>query len=343
MDNNEAGHDNDVGGDGLHRPARSRGRAWCFTWNQSPEDFQGIPCLRDFGESATYLCFGEELAPTTGQYHLQGYVHFNNPIAFSTVAAVLPGAHIERAKGSALANRVYCQKDGNFHEEGDLPRAGARTDLHAVAQEVKRGSSLKRIAADFPVEYVKHSSGILRLKFALAPKRNWPMQLLLFIGPTGTGKTRAAAEWCEEQGMTPYWKDGTKWWDRYEGEEVVIWDEFYGHCYKFSDLLRLTDRYPFQVETKGGYVEFTSKIIIFTSNQDPSDWYDPEKIHHPNWSENPLNRRIQEFGVIRYFSDSPAHQPQFFGANNNNQVVGGDEDLMARAMEMAGENLEGEN
>ena len=193
------------------------------------------------------------------------------------------------------------------------------------------------------MEWIRYSSGIRKLKFDLAPRRNWPMQLILLIGPTGVGKSRAAAEWCEEQGKIAYWKDGTKWWDRYEGEEVVIWDEFYGHCCKFTDLLRITDRYPFQVETKGGYVEFTSKIIIFTSNQEPSDWYDGEKTHQPDWERNPLNRRIQEFGVTRYFTDSPVREPHPLYQDSDQLVVGGDEDLMARAMEVEREVREGEN
>jgi len=307
MDEADVGHDNDVGGGGAPRRTQNRGRAWCFTWNQDPENFQGVPCLNDFGEHATYLCFGEELAPTTGQYHLQGYIHFSRQVAFSTVTSVLPDAHFERAKGSAIANRVYCQKDGRFSEEGVLPRAGARTDLAAVGLEVKQGATMKRIAEEFPVEFIKHASGIQKLKFTLAPKRDWAMTLIFIIGPTGSGKTYRASQWCKDNGYTPYWKDGTKWWDRYEGEEVVIWDEFYGHCCKFSDLLRLTDRYPFQVETKGGYVEFNSKVIIFTSNQEPEEWYNKEKTHQMDWSQNPLNRRIEEFGmVIRTGDQSPA-------------------------------------
>lgn len=329
MNDNEVGHDDDVG-DGRRRQ-RNRGRAWCFTWNQDAEDFQGVPSLIDFGEHATYLCYGEELAPTTGQFHIQGYVHFSQQVAFSTVASVLPDAHFERAKGSAIANRVYCSKDGRFSEEGVLPRAGARTDLAAVAQEVKQGASMKRIAEEFPVEFMKHASGIQKLKFTLAPRRNWAMQLFFIIGPTGSGKTWRARQWCIDNGFEPYWKDSTKWWDRYEGEEVVIWDEFYGHCCKFTDLLRLTDRYPFQVETKGGYVEFCSKIIIFTTNQEPSDWYDGVKTHQMDWSQNPLNRRIQEFGtIIRTGNQSPvpmAEVPQVV-----HPVIGDAADMMERML-----------
>jgi len=62
------------------------------------------------------------------------------------------------------------------------------------------------------------------------------------------------------------------WWDGYSGQPVVVIDEFYGWL-GYDFLLRLLDRYSFAVETKGGSVSFTSKLVIFTSNKPPSEWY----------------------------------------------------------------------
>lgn len=62
------------------------------------------------------------------------------------------------------------------------------------------------------------------------------------------------------------------WWDGYSGQTVVVIDEFYGWL-GYDFLLRLLDRYSFAVETKGGSVSFTSKLVIFTSNKPPSEWY----------------------------------------------------------------------
>ena len=54
----------------------------------------------------------------------------------------------------------------------------------------------------------------------------------------------------------------SKWWDNYAQEDVVIIDESYGWL-PYCEMLRLLDRYPCQVETKGGSVNFapTEKII----------------------------------------------------------------------------------
>ena len=79
-----------------------------------------------------------------------------------------------------------------------------------------------------------------------------------------------------------------KWWDGYEGQDVVVIDEFYG-WFEWDYLLRLTDRYPLILEGKaisGGF-QFTSKIIIFTSNKHWNNWY-------PNIQDrSPLERRFE--------------------------------------------------
>ena len=120
------------------------------------------------------------------------------------------------------------------------------------------------------------------------------MEIICYIGPSGTGKSRAAREAYPQA----YWGPKGKWWDGYCGQETVIVDEMYGHRFSFSELLQLLDRYPFQVETKGGVRQFTSRRIVFTSNQHPEDWYNAERTHQMRWAENPLYRRLREYGRI---------------------------------------------
>lgn len=81
------------------------------------------------------------------------------------------------------------------------------------------------------------------------------------------------------------------WWDGYEGQHTVVIDEFYGWI-KYDFFLRLTDRYPLQVETKGGVVQFVSRRIVFTSNAAPDTWY-------PGVQDRaPFERRIQHVFAI---------------------------------------------
>lgn len=67
-----------------------------------------------------------------------------------------------------------------------------------------------------------------------------------------------------------------KWWDGYDGQRVVVMDDFAGNI-PFKELLKLADYYPHRVEVKGGVRTFSSKIIVITSNTRPEEWYDNAK------------------------------------------------------------------
>ena len=92
------------------------------------------------------------------------------------------------------------------------------------------------------------------------------MEIEVYVGKFGFGKSQTV----KKKYPDAYWKDQTKWWDDYSGQEVVIWDDFYGHCCPFTTLLKLIDSNPFRVEIKGSTVAFTSKKFVFTSNEIPS-------------------------------------------------------------------------
>lgn len=280
------------------RRKQNRGRFYCFTLN-NPD---GVPTLATFGEHARYLIYGHEVGER-GTEHLQGYVQFDQAVAFSTVCGALPEAHFEPAKGTPEQNRVYCTKDGIFVEEGEMVAGqGARSDLNAVVTAIRQqGYSMKRVAEEFPEVYIRTYRGIKAWKTEVSRKRDsaYPITIRIIIGPSGSGKTRAAVELG---GPDAYWKFPGKWWDGYDGHKTVVWDEFRGGSYVFSELLRVLDRHPMTVETKGGVVELVATNFIFTSNIEPAEWYNPENVHY-TWANSPLHRRIQEFGRVYHTGD----------------------------------------
>lgn len=88
---------------------------------------------------------------------------------------------------------------------------------------------------------------------------------------------------------TQYWKQRSQWWDGYEGQPVVVLDDYYAWL-PWDTLLRICDRYPLLVETKGGQANFVPKTVIITSNTMPHMWY---KEHAPNWKA--LERRVTKW------------------------------------------------
>ena len=131
------------------------------------------------------------------------------------------------------------------------------------------------------------------------------MEIILIIGPTRTGKSRAARtlsgvhlENGVEVANGVYWKPPGEWWDDYDGEHTVVWDEFSGASCAFRTLLRILDSYPLLVPIKGGFAQFRSRRVVFTSNIDPTEWYNYAELGHPEWESNPLNARIRECGRV---------------------------------------------
>jgi len=61
---------------------------------------------------------------------------------------------------------------------------------------------------------------------------------------------------------------------------------------------------PLSLGSKGSTVQFTSDLVLFSSNFHPQDWYNPDNVGH-RWDDSPLNRRIREHGEIIHLSAVP--------------------------------------
>jgi len=94
-------------------PNPRRSRAFVFTWNNYPDNYAG---LLD-AIPVRYIVAGEEIAPATGTPHLQGYVYFPNARTETSVRRLLPGCHIEVARGSHQQADRYCRKTRDEDEQ----------------------------------------------------------------------------------------------------------------------------------------------------------------------------------------------------------------------------------
>lgn len=281
----------------------SKARCYMFTLFAPPGEDLLLLDWDLFPDYCSYLVYQRELCPDTNREHFQGYLELNTPRPFTSLQRDCPQlatAHFERRRGTQAQAIAYCSKvdtriDGEGPWEfGDRKAQGQRADLAAVKATIDSGASMKRVSEDHFTEFVKYERSFRSYKRLHTVQRHWPMQLILYLGPSGTGKTRAVRARFPEA----YWKPHGKWWDQYDGEEVVVIDEMYGSSFPYTELLRLFDRYPHAVECKGGTIEFSSKIIVMTSNQEPEDWYSAERTHKMPWAESPLKRRLDEFCQI---------------------------------------------
>lgn len=214
-----------------------------------------------------------EACPLTEKLHMQFYVSFDQAVRLSQLKGWLPSAHWEVAKKNQLACERYCTKE-DCRVEGPwrlgLNSQGQRTDLAALMQMIKEGASERKVLEEFPSQYFRYRHSIVAAINLHVPHRDFKPEIEIYHGATGTGKTRKAYE--DNKESCHIQSARTKWWDGYEGQRVVIVDEFYGQ-WKYDALLQICDRYPYRVQVKGSSVPLRPLKIIFTSNRAPDTWY----------------------------------------------------------------------
>ncbi|ADD62451.1 replication-association protein [Human associated cyclovirus 2] len=251
-------------------------RRFCFTWNDHPVEAYE-KCEKFIEKFCKYGIVGEEYAPTTGMPHLQGFCNLNKPTRFSTIKKHLDNSiHIEKANGTDEQNQKYCSKSGIFFESGVPNKQGQRNDLQSLVEFIhEKRPTIRDIATEHPTTYIRYFRGIERMLQLVNPikQRDFKTEVYYYWGPPGTGKSRRALE--EAQAFNTesiYYKPRGLWWDGYEQQDSVIIDDFYGWI-KYDEMLKIMDRYPYKVQVKGAFQEFTSKKIFITSNVDTDELY----------------------------------------------------------------------
>jgi hypothetical protein len=137
----------------------------------------------------------------------------------------------------------------------------------------------------------------LKRKQVLRRQQRKPVEVFVFWGDPGLGKTRRAL-WEAERDFGAdevYFKPAGKWWGLYDGEQVMVWDEFDGSQCTPTEFLKICDRYFHVQETKGGFVTPDLKRIYITSNFPIEEWWKVARETNPGavkWDA--VQRRIKE-------------------------------------------------
>jgi len=287
---------------------------WCFTLNNPTlSDIIGFSGDDEKWSQHLIYIFAALETGESGTKHYQGYLELNRHKDLAWIKRCLPRAHLEKRKGTARQALEYCMKDIAPDIQATIATSTTDNLLDAIvmledseslplyitwhtrdtssacilAQVTKpktrkevllemklmvdEGKSEMELANhDFSV-YVACFRGLDRYRLLTTKPRNHAMEVIVIQGPTETGKSR----WVMDRYPDAYWKQQQSiWWDGYASHETVMMDEFYGWL-PFSFMLRLLDRYPMMVESKGGQIQFVAKRIIITTNAIPDNWYKP--------------------------------------------------------------------
>lgn len=167
-----------------------------------------------------------------------------------------------------------------------LPSAGAPTSAqaHIASMHTTLWCQYGRRIEDYRALIMKTARG----------KGEEEVEVFCWWGPPGSGKTRTVFD--TEEGIASVTLSGDKecpFVNGYNYEEAVLLDDFEPTMCGLKFMLRFCDRYPLELNVKGGSKPFVAKRIYITSNTDPLGWYGGDKA---------FQRRIK---AIKYFGAVP--------------------------------------
>lgn len=175
---------------------------------------------------------------------------------------------------------------------------GGRTDTNELYALLKAGKSdLELMDADFSA-YARHRNAIADYRSYIRPERKDPLEIYLFYGAPGTGKTKFAIQQlgpdyyrlpiCDKE----FWLTPSAC-----NKKMILIDEFRSNV-PLANLLQILDENPIEVPKKHGYVWWLPDVIVITSNRSPWNWY---KYETRDMEREALFRRFDNGGVYRFY------------------------------------------
>ncbi len=276
-------------------------KTWFLTYSQVPPGFlkEGLlEHLKSIDELQEYVV-AQELHQDGGT-HFHAYVKFRGdgvaPKDVLKFKWVDRTAKAESCRSTAAVMK-YCKKDGDFitnianlltYGKNKMKKMTEFLLEHGVNKAVEDGEvsirGVKRLRQDVS-DFKLHE---LAVEPTIHCKGIW------IHGPTGAGKTTAALQ--RYPGC--FRKPPTKWWDGYEGQEVILLDDLRKENAKFIVyyLTQWMDRHaPPAGEVKGGNMPLPFKWFVVTSQWSIDEIFDEPRDRDA--IERRCAGRIEEIGA----------------------------------------------
>lgn len=262
---------------------------WVFRKNANPDP---LATDEDFETEATWLygqlleycdvfAFQLESAPTTGYKHYQGYFELITKNRYTWIQNnITHFEYIMEAKGKpqqawAYATKLETRLLGPWTYGSVVQGSDNRSDLVAFRDAILSGLTDVQLWEQYPKDMARHRKMPEDIRSITKPKRNSKLEVYLFFGPPGTGKTEFAYEQAEAMGVEPYELPiGKDFWltRSMYGKNYVIIDEFKSNL-SLKDLLKLLDKRTIEAPLKGGHIWWCPDIVVITTNISPWYWY----------------------------------------------------------------------
>lgn len=256
----------------MSKPKSGEGKRWCFTINNPERD----PLFSELPDGCRFIIWQRECG-AEGTPHYQGYVAFHKSWKAKRVETLLGGkAFITQANGKETKCIEYCsKKDGTYvagpWEFGTREKPGERTDLREIAKKVYETGKLP--FKEHPDVVTRNFRGLQFLVNSREKPWRKDLQVFCIVGPTGIAKTTELFKRFKPYPYrVKYSSSGQAWFDGYQGEDCIIFDEFAGQI-DIQNFNIYLEGFPDAVPIKGGFVPALWKFVFILSNRSPDDWY----------------------------------------------------------------------
>lgn len=261
---------------------------WDLFDNQEWEEELINKTEADGKKTVRYLSIGKHTGQQTGYQHCHMNLELENRKTLFFVKTKLfkiDNMHCEIRRGTREQCDAYLNKDGQFREICNQRKLqpGKRTDLDHIHDMIKEGATLFECYEEHFGTVVRCEKGIknyiaLRNQIEASSTIYDPPEVIVYVGPSGSGKSwhcNFDPDFVGDQGYKfPIQMDSKLYFDGYDGQKTIWFDEFSGKTMQFSKFCQLADRYPSRYETKGATVYvFGLKKILISTIQFPHLWW----------------------------------------------------------------------
>lgn len=222
--------------------------------------------------------------------HLQIFAQMASRTRFSTlkrklVDAGLGDVHMENRKGTVAQALDYVTKedtkDGEVIHFGDMDygddcNQGHRSDLDRLRERAENGESVESILrsedgtkAARCIDWLTRTVQAFQSQKAKSGTRE--VHVNFMYGATGAGKTRYVYDTYGYEDVYSV-DDYEHPFDTYEGEKVMLFDEFAGQI-SIEYMLRLLDRYPVKLKARYANKQAAYETVWLVSNIAPEELY----------------------------------------------------------------------
>lgn len=241
-----------------------------WTWTLSNCDDAEVDAIKKINDKRIqFICFEKKLGDS-GAPELQGYLYSEpkkNKLYERQLKTLIPRAQFSQGLYSSAHIANFCKKDEtNVWSCGTYPLQDQRTDLDKFVDDIEHNNPpLNHMLKKYPTIMTRYPNlrNQIRDIFIPVPLTRDELDNEWHYGGDVVGKSSA----IRDAYPNAYIHSKTKWWDGYDREEVVVFEDadknfMKRHVWEFKQW---ADHYHVNVEVRRGMMKIRPLKLIVTS------------------------------------------------------------------------------